>query len=130
VKIIGHPMITTHNKPNQFIITKGFTAIRGNDTLEIEKGLIINGASIPKPFTLFLDRFHPHYNRPSIIHDALVGEFCAKSKVMSINGTERELTWKESAVWFREAIKEEGGNKLLRRVFYHVVMLKKRLRMV
>jgi len=122
-------MITTHNKPNQFVITKGFKAIRGNDTLMIEEGLIINGASIPKPFTLFLDRFHPYYNRPSIIHDALVGEFGDKSKVVNTQGEERELSWKESAVWFREAMKEEGANKLMRRVFYHAVMSKKRLRL-
>jgi len=120
-------MLTTGANPNQFVITKGFKAIRGNWTIEIEEGLIINGASIPKPFTLFLDRFHPHYNRPSIIHDALVGEFGDKAKVKHTNGTERELSWKEAAVWFREAIKEEGGNKLLRRVYYHAVMTPYRL---
>jgi len=123
-------MLTTHDKPNQFIVTKGFTVIKGNDTLEIKEGLIVNGASIPKPFTLFFDRFHPHYNRPSIIHDALVGEFGAKAMVKNSNGTKRELTWKEAAVWMREAIKEEGGNKLLRRVFYHAVMMKKRAGLV
>lgn len=128
--IIGHPSLTTNNKPNQFIVERGFKAIRGNWTLTIEPGLIINGASIPKPFTLIFDRFDPRYNRPSIIHDALVGEFCDKVKVTNSQGHSREVSWKEAAVWFREAIKEEGGNKLLRRVFYHAVMLKKRLHLL
>ena len=129
MKIIGHPSIDPHpTEPNQFIVSVGFKAIRGDWTLTIEPGLIINGASIPKPFTLFLDRFHPNYNRPSIIHDALVGEFGKKVMVRHSCGTKRYLSWKEAAVWFREAMKYEGANKLMRRVFYHAVMLKKRLK--
>lgn len=131
MKIIGEPTTSYHpDKPGWFVVDHGFRVIRGNWTLIIQPGLVINGASIPKPFSLFIDRFHPHYNRPTIIHDALVGEFGEKAKVINHKGEEVELDWKEAAVWFREAMKEEGANKLLRRVFYHSVMLKKRFGLV
>ncbi|MAG76554.1 MAG: hypothetical protein CL811_07320 [Colwelliaceae bacterium] len=129
MKIIGQPTLESHpEKPGLFVVKKGFRAVRGNWTLRIEPGLVINGASIPPPFCLFLDRLHPDYNRPSIIHDALVGEFGLKAFITDKYGTKRRLTWKEAAVWFREAMKAEGAPKVKRRLFYHAVMLKKRVR--
>jgi hypothetical protein len=84
-----------------------------------------------RSFNKLLPRLHPNYLTAAIIHDALTGQFNQGmlAVVKNKRGIERTLTWKESAVWFREALKMNPNNsKVIRRVFYHAVMLKKRFK--
>ncbi len=121
---IGFPTYRNHpKKPSRFIIADGFIAKRMDETLAVNSGTIVNGASIPVPFNLIFPRWHPHYNRPAALHDALVGEFNQPmAKVKNVDGSEYTLTWKESAVWFRDAMAAEGAPKYKRWIFYHCVM--------
>lgn len=114
----NHPM-----KPSRFIVTVGFSVINGEERLEVKPGTVVNGASIPFPFSAMLPRWHPHYNRPAAMHDALVGEFgYEKAMVVNSEGTEYFLSWKESAIWFREAMEAEGAPPFKAWVFYRSVM--------
>ncbi len=120
----GFPKYQNHpKKPSRFIVTDGFSVNRLNETLVVKEGTIVNGASIPAPLNLIFPRWHPHYNRPSALHDALVGEFGQPlAMVKNEEGVEYTLTWKEAAVWFRDAMEEEGAPKFKRWLFYHSVM--------
>lgn len=120
----GFPEYKNHPKePSRFIVTEGFAATNGSEKLTVSPGTVVNGASIPAPFNILIPRWHPHYNRPAAMHDALVGEF-GQDKAMVENdaGTQYTLTWKEAAVWFRDAMEAEGAPKFKRWLFYHSVM--------
>jgi len=115
-------------KTGIFRITKGFTVYHNNEMLVIPAGVLINGATIPKFLTWILDPFHKEYFIPSIAHDCLVGEFDTTIPLVDITtGKRRYLTWKESSVFFREMMKISGAGKFKQRLFYHAVMLKKRI---
>lgn len=122
MKISGWPSLSPHKtKPTRFVIEAGFKAEKNGWIVEILPGDETNG-------TTYLPwlRFHPCITRAIILHDELVGEFGEKRKAKR-GYEERELTWKESAVWLREAIDHDHGSKLMKWAFYHAVMMKKRL---
>ena len=107
---------------------------RGNWFVTIPAGFIFNGASIPWPFSIWLDPHNEDWLLAALIHDALIGERGKRIPVISVGGLIRTLTWKEGASWFRDILKmdadddgEKDNRKLVRRVFYHTVMLKSRL---
>jgi hypothetical protein len=120
----GFPEYKNHpREPSRFIVTSGFTVFDGDERLEVKAGVIVNGASVPAIFSLIIPRWHPHYNRPAAMHDALVGEFGQpKAMVTNDDGVMYELTWKESAVWLRTAMEAEGAPPFKRWLFYHSVM--------
>ena len=127
--IKGECVLIPHNFDRSLmIVANDFSVAKGAWVGIIKAGSVINGASIPFPFTLWLDKYDPDYIIAAVIHDCLCGEHAKPIKVADSLGNERQLTWKESAVWFREAMKLNRGNhKLIRRVFYHAVMLVKRI---
>ena len=71
-----------------------------------------------------------------VAHDLLCGEFGPRQPVVNAIGEERVLTWKEGASWFRDLMRvdlngdgKKDNRKLVRKTFYHSVMLKRRLRL-
>ena len=75
----------------------------------IPKGYLFNGASIPKWIqkVFKFDPYNIYWLRASIVHDALVGEFCIPIKIQPSN---KILTWKESSAWFNKALKVTEKN--------------------
>jgi hypothetical protein len=132
MEIIGRCTLRSHPYYSHLkIVDEDFTVVKAGWSLTIEAGTVSDGASIPWPFNKLLPRLHPNYLTAAIIHDALTGQFNQGmlAVVKNKRGIERTLTWKESAVWFREALKMNPNNsKVIRRVFYHAVMLKKRFK--
>jgi hypothetical protein len=113
--------------PELKLVKETFTATKNGWSITIEKGTQTDGASIPWPFTIWLDKYDEDYITAAVVHDALVGQFTKPVPVFDDRGKERILTWKEAAVWLRAIMKaDQDNNKLIRRVFYHSVMLYKR----
>lgn len=108
------------------VVVKQFTAVKNGWSLLVLAGTCTDGASIPWPFTIWLDKYDQDYIVAAVIHDTLVGQFGAPAMVYAESGQGRVLSWKEAAVWFRAAMKADN-DKLIRRVFYHAVMLWKRI---
>lgn len=94
---------------------------------------ITNGASIPWPICyLFGGRLNQDFDESAFWHDLLVGEFQDRVPVRHVlTGYERDLTWDEAASWFYDLLKCEdrkANGKLRRKLFYHAVMMLRRLR--
>lgn len=98
--------------------------------VDIPAGSLWNGATIPWLFHLIFNPYDPRYHMATMMHDALVGEKGQPKAMAMINGVERELSWRESAKWFKLAMKVEPtyktATKIHRELFYQAVMLKKR----
>lgn len=130
MKITGKcVLIPSQTNPGLAIVRNGFSVTKNGWTASIHDGLVTDGASIPWPFTIWLDKFDEDYILAAVVHDALVGQYNNPILVEDDRGRTRRLTWKEAAVWFRELMKADKDNgKFIRRVFYHAVMFKKRFR--
>lgn len=104
---LGEPVFKFHpSKKRYFIVYKPFEFhINELEYCVIPTGSIVNGASIPWIFRCIFDLFDPRYNLASVLHDALVGEGGQPKVIVKIDGGYRSLTWKESAVWFRTAMR-------------------------
>lgn len=109
-------------------VVNKFTITNGAYSVTIKEGAVTDGATIPWPFTFWFDPFDEDYIIASVVHDCLIGQFGAPYLVVGIEGGTKQLTWKEAAVWCRELMKlNKGNHKIIRRLFYHSIMLKKRL---
>jgi len=130
MKITGNPLFKKHPKNKKLsIVVDGFFAVRGGWQCSINSDDVTNFASIPWPFRYLLDHDDKEVIRAATMHDMLVGEFGPKRMVFHQNtGAVRELTWKEAAVWFREALRHDGVDKLRRRLFYRAVMAWKHIK--
>ena len=130
LNIIPYPIKKMHLK----IQATELKVARDNWAVTIPAGFVFNGASIPWPFNIWLDPYNEDWLLASLIHDALIGERGKRIPVNSVGGLTRILTWKEGASWFRDILKmdvdedgEKDNGKVIRRIFYHAVMLKSRL---
>ena len=132
IEFLDNPILKVHpEEKSRFILEAPLTRIRSNESVTVPAGYEVNEASIPRILLPFFDRWHPDYSRPSIIHDALVGEFDQdKIRVTRNHGSKEAVSWKEAACWFSDGMKKEGAGKLKRRAFYHAVMSLKRVRRI
>ena len=114
----------------QFRVTCGFVAQVGRNRVFIPVGTRTNGASIPAIFRVVFDPYGRDYFLAATVHDALVGEFGDKVRVHDIvNGESKHLNWKEAAQFFRELMRVSKAPNWKCHIFYHAVMLLKRLRL-
>jgi hypothetical protein len=131
----GHLNVAPHPTNKKLLIQQTELVMqRGNWFVTIPAGFVFNGASIPWPFSIWLDPHNEDWLLAALIHDALIGERGKRISVISVGGIDRILTWKEGASWFRDILKmdydedgERDNRKIIRRTFYHAVMLKSRL---
>jgi len=113
----------------RFKLSVGFCAQVGRYRAYVPNGAITNGASIPLIFWPILSPYDPEWFLASVVHDALVGEFDDPISVIDVvTGAERQLSWKESAQFMRELMKCLKASKWKRHLFYHAIMLKRRIR--
>ena len=121
LKISPHPTM-----PSVFIVTEGFSVEWDGEIAIVPVGALVNGASIPKFLHWIIPPWHPHYSLPSALHDVLVGELDQeKAYVTNEAGEQYQLTWNESAAWFREAMDAEGAPRFKRQLFHRAVILYK-----
>lgn len=119
----------SHGK-GRFKLMSGLVAQVGRKRVFIPDGTITNGASIPAIFRFLFDPFDPEYFKAAVVHDALVGEFTGPVRYHDIiDGDSGYMDWKEAAQFFRELMKSSNSPKWKRHLFYHAVMIPKRLRM-
>lgn len=113
------------------ILTKPLTFYYNDDLtgsyITIPEGHFFNGASIPKVFqkAFGFDPFNPYWLAASIVHDALIGEFCDPVPILPEN---KILNWNDSADWFNKALKVTQGiygncPKLYRKLFVSSVKI-------
>lgn len=127
-KFKGKVLLRPHpTRPGFFMLVEPLEFwVNQHSMVIILSGTLVNGASIPWIAQLIYKPFHPDYMMSSILHDACVGEGGQRRAVGRINGLNRVLSWRESAKWFRLAMKAEGCSFIKRHIFYQAVMLKKR----
>jgi len=126
-RFIGEPLMRFHpTKKNFLITTEPFTLwLNDKDFCEVPPGSLINGASIPWLLQILFSVYDPRYNLAAAFHDPACGE--QQEKILAfIGGEHRQLTWRESAQWFKAGIRCLCKEKWLRVTFYQAVMLKKR----
>ncbi len=71
-KILDYPVIKQVNKREYKLVEDYKTVLPCLDRIEIKKGFIYDGASIPSVFwSLIGSPFTGEYTRPALIHDAL-----------------------------------------------------------
>ena len=132
IRIVGECRLERHPyRRGISLVIEDFEVKKGGWTLKVKSGARTDGASIPFPFSLFLDKYDKDYITAAVAHDCLVGQFSDfPQTVVDSVGNARTLTWKESAIWMREIMKADpDNNERIRRIFYQAVMLKKRLRL-
>lgn len=126
---VGEPEFKLHPYKPKFLVTTNefIFYLNADDFCVIPPGSIWNGASIPLFLQTIFPAINPRYNKASVFHDPACGEAQEPIKAY-IDGEERVLTWKESAEWFREAMKccSRKTKPWQRGLFYEAVMLKKR----
>ena len=129
MKIIGSTVLTVHPiRSNIRFNIHEFKVIRNGWTATIEPNSITDGASVPWPFSLIWKPFNSDYSWKALVHDELCGQFKDPIFVANKNGVERQLSWKEAASWFRDLMQMGHSNrKIRRRLFYHAIMMKKRV---
>lgn len=127
--IVGECILMDHPyDPKLKVVVKDFDVIWGRLRITIRAGTVTDGASIPWPFTIWLDRYDEDYITAATTHDVVCGQYGPRQPMLLPNGTQVILSWKQGAVLFRELLKIDKDNrKVVRRVFYHAVMLKKRI---
>lgn len=118
------PLAFAYVSKNKYITTESFRFYFKDDLtgeyVDIPKGTIFNGASIPKLIQKIF-RWNPidfRWLQATVLHDALVGEHGVKVKT----STGRTLSWNESADWFDAALRVKRDQystcpKLHRRLF-------------
>ena len=128
-KLLPHP---TNKKLK--VTASELIARRGPWYITIPAGTPTNGATIPWPINKWLRPYDEDYKYATLVHDCLVGEFTDRMPITSVGGLQRVLSWKESAVWMREMMRvdyngdgKRDNSKFIRKLFYHSVMLYKRL---
>ena len=130
-------VISPHRQtPNLFYVRESFRFyIHGwpygaGAYVEVTKGALTNGASVPWLFTFMFPRWHPHYSLAAALHDALVGEFGQGKALIYREGNyhPRETDWDEAAELFGLAMQLSNTPRWLRKTFYHAVMLNKRIK--
>lgn len=127
--VIGDTTLIHHNIYEDLMMNASeFKVIRGKWTAIIKKGSPTDGATIPFPFRLIWKPYNPNYAWKALCHDCWCGQFGDPFYVTNEKGDKRQLDWKEAAVWFRDLMKhEDSNNKFTRRLFYHAILLKKRI---
>lgn len=110
-----------------YVLTKGFVFYlsdsQSGDHVYVPEGTIFNGASIPAVAKLITgwDALDERWIQASVVHDALVGEWCSRVRVY-YKGEYQTLTWHQSADWFAKALEVRTRGLRFRRLQRYIIV--------
>ena len=118
-------VVETEKKDGFYIVSKPFRFYLNDNLIgeyvEVPCGTVTNFATVPKYLRWLVNPNDPKLRASSILHDAMVGEF-GKSQNIKLAGHDiREPSWKESAAWYREALRVSGCSRSKRQLVYLAV---------